>query len=146
MEEINLYKLPKDILVKLIATIREDEAKRYEKELAELREFKAEHVCYLCDEILYEERRQCGECMKWTCQSCGLNWGPSDYWFCDSCAICYNCDGELEEGYYNETRSAICGNCSNPLCLTCAEIEIQCSCGKMRKNCKDCTGKCKYAK
>ena len=108
MSNINIYSLPKDLLFKLICTIREDLDKKYQNEIKELEEGLKE-----C-EIFIDRCRNEG-CSKFNIMKNGLNFYEQLY----SCAYCWEtfyCVDHLDNFfiYANESEGAeyyICRDC-----------------------------------
>ena len=79
---MDLYKLPKDILVKLITTIQETE----KNELEKLRYLASQVThcsnCYIISPYI----TQCSNCYKFACMNCCGNWVFKGYgYYCEKC-------------------------------------------------------------
>jgi len=90
--ETNLYKLPKDILIKLIITIEEDTRKKYENEIYKLKTnimlYGDIYECKFCDRYDVWDRNTiypCDICFKDCCRTHNKGKMPFIY-----CMDCYN--------------------------------------------------------
>ena len=136
MDNFSLYKLPKDILVKMIASVRDE----YETRVRNLEEFRKDHVCHICDEdFLFCSYYDCSNCDKGTCDNCGDNLGRLKRWHCINCCRCTSCNVEL----WQLDNSSYCDNCDALLCNICSSNKITCICGDVRSSCKSCLHKCR---
>ena len=96
-QDTNLYSLPKDMLVKIISTIREDTIKEYEEKVQELED---KLKFYKNVEILY--------CHEEGCDKKGAKGGDEigdDYFYCNQCDEVF-CESHIvyNGAYYCKTH------------------------------------------
>ena len=106
---MDLYSLPKDILVKLVATIREDVVKEYAEKLEECQE-----NCREYRRLLNKITTMCN-CSHEGCEAFHTYGFTYGYYKCDKFYYCQHC----ENGYCDNHISdyGLCEKCENTLVL-----------------------------
>ena len=97
MNKVNLYKLPKDILVQLICTINEQAEDHIRTEIEKIWKISGVSGCINCSNyFMKEEMLQCVRCEDLICNGCyhkdfvGCN--TCKRMFCSDCiSFCYGC-------------------------------------------------------
>lgn len=121
LQESDLYKLPKDILIKLVLSVQEKTINMKNEEIQKvLSKVDTHHYEYI----------ECKTCNKFEFYIDGkVEFATSDnIIFCDVCNI-FNCLGHFEEGEVNGLKCSKCGEldiCIDYICKMCFAKEFVC--------------------